>query len=523
MLDGVAATFQQAVLRFRRNHPLQFSWMRYLPSQNVSEQFWANLRLAILESLRKEKILQVWYGGSLEHANGLRHVPLDCRDVEGEPLFQEHHSQYLSPSYSLGDVKLLSALGVRGLSESEFCKGVSMDLGSLYSMIKSDGTSDDWHSRVARKLLAIAESDPSQVQDLYCIPLKNGGWASAQVERKYSPTYRTIPIPADLGLRLVRERALTNATRKQLFSALGVKLCPPKIVTPLILQKYNSPKVDLQSSVSHLRWLYHFLPEQERALDRRIPVFASDDVPTYQVYVTLGTELRVSDLYFETEDKFGVKELCRERQLKGRKVYHEVHFINEAYMDAVDPATRVYGASWLEWLQASAGVRRIPRFVKSVDSSKLSDLFSWLVSNRPSQITGTLHVHWPSYKEQMRPEIVDVLRKAKVLCKGTEWISLEATWMPTCELSNICQDFDLLKGMPLLRLSLEPDSQEQDDWKFLEDFGVGFKATTTFYLQILRALRDSKLVNPAPAFQKILKAYRAIEMNSNSTDYDEIR
>jgi len=528
LLDGVAATFQQAVLRFRTNHPLEFSWMRYLPSRNVSEEFWANLCPAILGSLRKEKILQVWYGGCLEHANGLRHVSLDGRDAEGEPLFREYHSQYLSPGYSLSDVKLLSALGVRHLSESEFCKAVSMDLDSSYSTIRSDGTSDDWHSRVARKLLAIAESDPSQVQDLYCIPLQDGGWASAQSNRKYLPTYRTIPIPTDLGLRLVRKEALTNAARKQLFSALGVKSCSPKTVTPLILQKYNSAKVDLQSSVSHLRWLYHFLPEQERALDRRIPVFASDLVPTYQVYVTLGTELRVGDLYFETEDKFGVKELCRERKLKGRKIYHEVHFINEAYMDAVDPATRVNGSSWLEWLQASAGVRRIPRLVQSFDSSKLSDLFLWLVSNRPSQITGTLHVHWPSYKEQMKPEIVNVLRKAKVLWKGTEWISLEATWMPTCKLWNICQDFDLVKEMPLLKLSLEPDSQV-DDWRFLKDFGVGFEATTTFYLQILRALRGSMFFNPAPfdnpapAFQKIMKAYRAIEMNSNSTDYDEIR
>lgn len=511
------------------NHPLEFSWMRYLPGQNVSEQFWANLRVAILRSLRKDKILQLWYGGCLEHADGLRHVPFDCRDAEGEPLFQDDCSTYLSHRYSLSDVNLLSALGVRSLNESEFCKAVSGDLETSCSMMKSSGTSDDWHSRVAKKLLAIAESYPAEIQDLYCIPLQNGDWVSAQTKRKYLPKYRTIPIPADLELRLVLPEVLTNAARKQLFSALGVKSCSPKTVTPLILQKYNSPKVNLQSSVSHLRWLYHFLPEQERALDRRIPIFASDDVPTYQVYVTLGTELRVSDLYFRTDETFGVKELCRERKLKSRKIYHEVHFINEAYMDAVDPATRVNGITWLEWLQASAGVRHVPRLVKSSDSSKLSDLFLWLLSNRPFQIIGTLHAHWQSYKDQMRLEIVNVLRKAKVLRKGTNGISLEATWMPTCELLKLCQDFVLLKEMPLLSLSLKPDSQELDDWEFLKGFGVGFEATTTFYLQILRALHDRQFPNPvafdnpAPAFQKILKVYRAIEMNSKSTEYDEIR
>lgn len=496
--------------------------MKYLPSQNVSDEFWANLRTNILELLKKEEILQLWYGGCLQHADGLRHVPLDCLDADGEPLLPDISQSYLSPKYSPCNVKLLSALGVRDLSISEFCKAVSWDLKAQSSRMKSAETSDDWHTRVAKKLLAIAESDLSLVQDLACIPLQDGSWKSAHGRRKYFPKCHNVPIPADLNLHLVRKEALVNATRKKLFYALGVKSCSPKTVTPLILPKYNTPNVDLQSSVSHLRWLFFFLPEQERDLDERIPVLASDGVPTYQEVIR-GTESRVSDLYFETENNYGVKELCRERQFKGRKIYYEIHFINEAYLDAVDPAARVNDLSWLRWLQTHAGVRRTPRLVKTSDSSKLSALFSWLVSDRPEQILGTLHANWRSYKNQMVPEIVNILRKAKVLCEGTKWISLEATWMPTCELLDLCQDFDLVEEMPLLKLPLDLDPANQEDWAFLKGFGVGFEPTTRFFLEMLRVLKDSEVVDPALLFQDVLKVYRMIEMNSNTSDYDEIR
>jgi len=477
----------------------------------------------VMRNLANQKILQS-RNGTLSPAKELRHLPFDCHDENHEPLFASCPTgpHFLSPKYRVKDLILIKDLGIRSLNDTEFCDRVSQDLRALTSRMKSDIDNQDWHTRVAKKLLEIAECNPLQVRSLDCIPLLDGSWVSAGVGKIYFSEYSDVPVPTDLGLRLVSTEAVTNTARKELFSALGVEMCPPQITTPLILRKYNTRNIDLQSSVAHLRWLYHFLPEKERVLNRRIPLFASDGVPTYQVYVTLGTELRVADLYFETKDDFGVKELCRERLavIPIRKtVQYQARFINKSYLDAVDSTVHVHGASWLQWLENSAGVRRVPRLVKSADTSKLSELFSWLFWNRPEKIVGALHAHWSSYKNQMNPEIIYTLRKAEVLWKGIQATKLEASWIPAQELVKICQDFGLLEEMPLLKLPLEPDPGKQDDWKFLKEFGVGFKATTKFFLEILGVLR----LESAPAFQKILEAYRAIERNSNSSNYDEIR
>ncbi len=481
----------------------------------------------VLRDLANQNLLQA-RDGTLLPVTELRYLPPSCLDENREPLFPScpRGPYYISSSYLPDDLRLAKALGIRTFGGSEFCDIVSQDLRATFSRIKSDIINQDWHTRVAKKLLEIEKRNAAQVRSLNCIPLLDGSWVSAGVGKIYFSEYSGVPVPFDLGLRLLRKEAVTNTTRRELFSALGVELCPPQITTPLILRKYNTRNIDLQSSVAHLRWLYHFLPKDERLLNHRIPVFASDGVPTYQVYVTLGTELRVADLYFETEDEFGVKELCRERSTVipiSRTIQYHAWFIDKAYLDAVNSTVHVHGASWLQWLEDSASVRRVPRLVKSADTSKLSDLFWWLFWNRPEQIVGALHAHWSSYKNQMRPEIVNTLRKALVIRKGTQATTLDASWIPTQELVKICQDFDLLEEMPLLKLPLELDPRKEDDWKFLKEFGVGFKAATRFFLGILDVLRSSNLLESAPAFQRILKAYRAIEMNSNTSNYNEIR
>ena len=515
------------MLRFRTGHSLELTWFRYLPSRNISEPLWDRLREKIFTCLREEKMLQSW-AGSLSQGKDLRRVPLDCLDAKDEPLFAcpLFGPFYLSPKYSVNDMELLAALGVQTFSNEEFCYAVSLDLDSSSSRLKSDSSDNDWHTRTAEKLLAIAKTDLLRVQNLKCIPLQDGSWVSAKVGPIYFPDRFAISVPLDLGLRLVQNEALTNPARKALFSALGVKVCSPEIVNPRILGRYSTGAVDLRSSVSHLRWLYNFLPQDKRALDRYIPIFASDGVATYRVFVTLGRKLRVDDLYFETNDNFGVKELCRKRLSwvsGGRVIGHDVYFIHDAYLKAVTPATRVNGISWLKWLEESAGVRRVPRLVKAADPSKLSDLFSWLVSHRPEQVARTLHAHWLSYKDQIKPEIVNILRGTKVLWREPEAINLEDTWMPTKKLLTVCKDFDLVDKMPVLWLPMELNPDNQEGWKFLVQFGVEFEANMSFFLKILDILRCYSDSSPKSVPRNLLKAYEAIEKNSNSSVYDDIR
>ena len=513
------------MLRFRIWHSLEFTWLRYLPSRNIPDPFWASLRRLIFGYLAEERLLQSWNAGTLEQGRNLRRVPPDCLDANTEPLFDCELSglEYLSREYSVNDWELLVALDVRTLSEKEFCHIVSMDLVSQSSKMKSELSTDDWHTRTSQKLSAIAKSNAPLVQSLKCIPLQDGTWISASEGPIYFPDHSGILVPIDLGLRLIRREALTNKSRRALFSELGVKICSRKTINSQILRRYSTGAVDLQSSVSHLRWLYHFLPEGERVLDRRVPIIASDGVPTYRVFVTIGKELRVDDLYFESDDEFGVKKLCpRKFASFGKGSLHNVHFINGAYLTAVASTVTVKEVTWLRWLEACAAVRKVPRLVHAGNPSQLSALFSSVVLNRPEQVVGTLHAHWSSYKDQMKPEIISVLRRAKVIRNWQKETELEATWLPTQDLLQICKDFKLIDRMPFLKLPMELNPDNQEDWKFLVQFGVGFEANTNFYLKILEVLKISNEIDSEVTTQHYLKAYEAIEKNSNSSTFDEI-
>ena len=507
--------------------------MRYLPSRNISEKFWAKLRTSILESLGKEKVLQSWNGDLLGKGEDLRVVPPDCLDADGEPLLatllsgRACHS-YLSPRYSINDPDLLAVLGVVSLGDDEFVDAVHEDLRGPSSRYKSHSTNDDWHTRTAKKLLAIAQSNVECIRYLQCIPLQDGSWVSAEVGTMYFPEYRNVSVPSDLNLRLVRKEFLCNATRKELCTALGVKACSPKIVDSLIIGRYTTSKVELQSSVSHLRWIYHFLPADERGLDRRIPLFASDNVLTYRVFVPLGKELRVEDLYFETEEDFEVKKLCCSQEPSFRADHFTVHFLNKAYMDAVDPEFIEHGLSWLSWLEKYAAVRRIPRLVSSSPSSlfgvaRISNLFEWLISNRDDQVVGTLYTHWSSYKDEMSPKITSILCKARVFVTSGEIESLDTTWMPTQELLQISGEFGLVEYMSFLKLPTKLASSNTKDWQFFNQFGVGFSANTTFYLEILEILAILNKDVSKSVLKHLLKAYKAIEKSCTSSQYDETR
>ena len=520
--------------------------MKYLPSENISEPFWADLRGLILEYLIDEEVFQTWDGDSLAIAKDIRRIPSDVLDDNKEPLFSDLQVKpyHLSPNYSIADKDLLEALSVRTLSSREFCRRVSQDLGFDSSRLKSNlPDDDDWNTKTAKKLLTIAKSKPSIVQEVKCIPLQDGSWASASTGHLYFPDYQSVPVPFDIDLRLVHRDFLSNTDRRELYEVLGVEYCSPDLVPPKIRRIYNTGAVKLEASVSHIRWLYHFLPEEQRDLDRNIPLLASDGVPTYQYFPTLGRRCRVSDLYFETEDEFGVKQLCRKLQstFRGGSMvssqtshYEDVYFVNKAYINAVEPTVHVHGVSWLKWLEDSARVRHVPRLVRSVDSTKISELFSWLVSNRPGQIVGTLHAYWDSYKGQMKPEIIKFLREAKVLWKSTEEYALQATWIPTPELVKICKDYDSVQNMlfpsisgmvakmPFLDIPGRLTLENLEEWRFLTQFGVGFDANTLFHLEMLRVLRVDPSSTRGSFPNSLRRVYEAIEGSSNSSYYEQI-
>lgn len=525
--------------------------MRYVPSlASISEPFWANLSELILTKLKSKELLQTRSRGELCTGSAMVWLPSDSVDTNDEPLFRDlltveekdfpattdlsaykrelsrkEGPFYLSPQYASKDISSLMALGVRGLSDEDFCGFASQDLELKSSRLRSNLTNDDWHTRTAKKLSAIAKSDPAKVLNLKCIPLDDGTWVSGVCGRLYFPEFRGVPLPTDLGLRLLCKASLTNIARKELYSSLGVKHSGSKKTTTLILQRYNTTSINLTNSISHLRWLYHFLPQEERELDVRIPIFADDGIPTYRVYVTLGRHLRVGDLYFDTEDEYGVKKICQTqaKNMTGDIVTpNNINFVNAAYLDAVSPAVSAHDISWLEWLEHRACVRREPRLVKSNDPTKLSDLFSWIIEYVPEKVAAILQAYWFAYEDQMTQEIENVICDAEVLSKDSQVWTLEQTWLPTPDLVRISQEFGVFDCIPFLRLPIHLTVENQDEWEFLSLFGANHEPNPEFYLQILLIIKNSCEV-PSSIPGHLIEIYEAIERNYNSSFHARVR
>lgn len=105
-----------------------------------------------------------------------------------------------------------------------------------------------------------------------------------------------------------------NGTRKTLFSKFGVKYCDPGQVIQCITNCYSKwNNVNLMSSVAHMHYQYWHLPEGQKSLDARIYLKDQADVPVYRKFVTLGKlDLIVDDIYLETEQEYGVKNLSKQ-------------------------------------------------------------------------------------------------------------------------------------------------------------------------------------------------------------------
>lgn len=505
--------------------------MRYLPSEMIFEPFWAQLLPKVVRLLKETRVLRPWSGGALKRPDQLKRVPDYCLDEAGNPLFKDMPDEvYLSAGYEWGDFQLLDRLAVRKLSLWDISTRVNMDLDDPSSRWKSSTTSDEWVTRSASMLMrpfstqgSIAEA--TGVRALPLIPLQNGSWVSGDSGLIFHPDSDRVPVPTDLGLRLVDPKALRNSARKALFTHLGLRNCAPRDVIALILKKYNTwGNISLQSSVSHLRYLYWHLPKNERDLPKTIYLKDQESRPVYRTFVTLGREIIVDDLYFETDEKYDAKRLTMQEKVGSKIIYpgFPLHYINRAYIDAMPSDARRYDSSWEGWLGDSAGVRCIPRLVKPSTPTALSDLFLYILRWR-KEVVGTLKAHWASYKDLITPPVIRALREAEVPCENSKKAPLQTTYLPLSKLTKRCRNFDVNRELPFLVLPSETDGGSQEDWNFLETFDVGRETNTRFYLDVLRHFVRTHQ-SPSEASRNILlKIYEAVEIHSNAEDREKIR
>ena len=506
--------------------------MKYLPSQSISQPFWAKLLPKILKLLKDTPVLISRSGKSWKRPSQLRRLTPEALDDDQKPLFPDLSDElYLSNGYCSCEEAAFTMLGIHYTTIDELLLRVMDDLIDRSSKMKSPMTSKSWHERSANLLLSPFKNNQlgqsRLIESLSLIPLRDGSWVSSIIGKVFYPEDGLVPVPTDLGIRLVDLRALEVPSRKALFSKLGVRIPESQGVIKLIIGKYKTYNaVDLHHSIEHLRYLYWKLPKNQKSLERSIYIKNQANQPVYRAFLTFGKEdLIVDDLYFESDDEYGASRLLMELQ-NGEDViapgFH-VNFINKAYLEAVSSKARHNDTSWKDWLAKFPEIRSIPRLVSKGDDTKLSKIFSYILDWRKDRVIGTLKAHWNSYHQLMNEKILQLLSEASVPCNGVADTPLAETYMPLSNLKDTCTKLGVESAVPILELPTGLNEKSLAEWDFLKTLHVRYKADLDFYIHVLHCLRSSVETLSEREQDSLFTVYEEIERHSREEDYPRLR
>jgi hypothetical protein len=507
------------VLEFCEHPLLQYEWLEYLPGSSISDDFWAQLSRKIVTLLQRTEVLRTRGQGTLKRPKDIRYLSPIYLDRHGEPLFDDLVNEiYLSSKYE--NSEKLKELGVRNINYPEIFVRIRADAKRPNPKITASTSDEDWHTRVAKLLIGAFEQGATNtvhlLHGLEVIPLQDGRLISSLPKPIYFPDNHGVPVPTDLNLRLAELSATQNQDRRKLFSKLGVEHCVPERVIDLIYGRYHEhSRVSLECSIAHLRYMYWHLPTDETGLNTRIFLRDQNNQAVYRQCPSLGSSVCVDDVYFESDDEYGIQRLI------GRGSSLTIHFIHPEYLKAVAGSARRGNRSWKCWLEEVAGVRQIPRLIGSSFPRTLSKVFVHIVQWSPEKLIGTLQAHWNSYSSLMTPEIVAALENTPVPCENLGMSSLKVTYLPLPDLKDKSKQFGAEGLLPFLQLPAQLTKESEQYWKFLEVFKVGMEADIRFYLDVLRYLvRD----NPAAEYRKgLFEVYKSIEAHSRASDHDAVR
>jgi hypothetical protein len=515
ILKGVAEAFVDAVLQFCQQPVLQYQWMDYIPEDDkISSPFWSELLTRIKESIKTTPVLWPRSRSRLRLISQLKIVPSDLRDIYGEPLvpdLPETKEIYLDQKYGIyGALPKLKALGLQVMSIHDCIERIGRDAMSSTSKMKS--ANDDWHERIARILLVVFEKPHLKtripyLKSLPLIPLGDQRWTSITDGAVFFPDTDDMPIPWDLGLRLVEPKAIRNATRKILLTKLGVTDADKNLVRKLILEKHRSrwDEITLKSSANHLRYLYWTRPPLSVSLLSSPSLRLRKSSP-----FCLFNDFNVSingdhDLYFETDEEYGTKEFLRlAREGNPPEDSHSFgSFINHEYLNSVPrQKSGPVSTSFEDWLALDVQVLQHPRLADPKDPSQLSKLFIFIIKKHPEKMLGTLKAHWGIYTIfiEAHPRLKQKISDAMVPSTNIGKRKLCRTFLPLRELEARCSEFLDPQIFPFLTFN---DASSVEDWKFLKIFDVGVENNPEFYLEILRRFKESQTIFSYKIYEEI--------------------
>ena len=495
--------------------------MRYLPTEGSHhwDRLWSSLVDKIKDLLEDESVLRTRDRGELRPISELRRRLPVHNDQFGAPLLQDSYPElYLSDKYQNSDIDVLEEFGLSTLMRLEIVELAKRDLARSDSRIRNSSMTSDWHGRVSRLLSIpwtlknkeLGNRSRAATRKLHLIPLINGSWAAATKEIMWADI-NGIPIPRDLGLRLVCPDAKESDERKRLFDYLGVQSASAQVVRGLVFDKYrrNKATIDIAMSKEHLRFLY--------LTDIPTAKLSKAEKDVLAVFDSMGAMVipSLSVVYKEDNQPYGAYQLLG---IIGA-VLARVSFLNSAYLD--DPPEKPSGRtlSWTKWLHDVLGIRRHVRLYDS-SSKSLSEEFQYIKKHRRDMLLGYLKHVWPIEGDLVKSDekALGILRHTDIpsLNEDNEVSPCEAS-LPLQELRRVCKRFT--GGDKAYFLSLPDLVDEIDDaellvsWGFLAvDLGIGFRDDLDFRLNLITILQDSSDKTPAPEISlRAASLYQYIE------------
>lgn len=509
VLRGVARAFADAIIVFCEHPWLMYQWMRYLPEDLITHEFWGTLWDLIRVELEQTPLLESWSGRGLYKPSDLERVPKKFLTKDQRPLLPDLKGAevYLSPQYTEADFQILKRLGTKSLQWSKIIDRLDADLrnpsGSKWRLIKND----EWRTQICNLLQMSSTKNLSnhyqRLRTLALVPLRDDIWVSSFLRPKiYFPKTNGIPIPTDLGLDLVCPLAVENVAWVGLLSDLGTMSCPQQVVISLIRKRYDSINLanfKLFNAVAHIRYLYSFLPKEHSSL-----------LPQVRLANQHGSLLKNDQyLYFPDEgDDYSPAKLF---QQDAHHPGHPVNYLHKDYLEAVDTETVHNGRQWTRWLEETFSIRRIPE-LRAKSHNGLSKEFQYIVGYRSNRLLGTLKRGWAYYRPQFNNILEGELRNSSVLLENGRRTSLLSTYMPFPKLKQIAAELCIADAYPFIAMSELIKDEEILDWIFVKDLQIGIEDGLAFYLS---ALKTFKKINPAPkstsAKDQLVRIYQNIQ------------
>ncbi|SMR45238.1 unnamed protein product [Zymoseptoria tritici ST99CH_3D1] len=498
LLNAIADAFKTAVTEFCGHPELCYTWPNFLPSpQSKNAVFWSAL---------KDKIQQRLYSVVMPHSNFLDEAEKPLLDYDAQ-------SAFISPAYAPEARAALKHYGLESMNFGLAMILVRADLNFTESIMKSQSTSEHWHSRMAQFLRTNFSSADCRLRGLELVPLSSGDWTSLESGALYLPTVRGIKVPSGLNIRILDSRAAANIDRREFFMKYGVE--EPSVISlrRLIVAAVRKPvkRRTLSSDIgthAHFLYLSHFCE----------PELSRTDVADYRLYTSeeLLRNPREEDVFLPTKDLYGASEL-----LKAGHGFPglDVAFVHPWYLSDIPIGADPGCPSWNEWLYKTLEVRQRLRLVAR-GGKELSEAWTYVATHRPDKALGLLEHLW-KYEgslilknDKLKLQIMDMC--ASRLCSpplDVPW-TLQQTYIPLAALKAHRERFmEPEERFPFL--DLYPDmasAQLLVKWDFLhEAFSVGIDDDLRFFLDVLLWVKISNKDCPKiPRHERLIDVYVAI-------------